>query len=176
MYVKEKPSKKIVAQVEQDVYASTVEACEDNNAFFLLALNQEFGFGPERLRRMIHKYNQLSEEYTIMRSDGFTYEEVHQKMCEALESIGIDPDQVYVGTNDFYDIQRRKRYCEQDKKPTRKEAGIAYENMQKFRAFMASEDAQKIRIVKTADDKTPDLKIFAALKESVTKGKELPQP
>ena len=169
MYVKEKPSKKIVAQVEQDVYASTVEACEDNNAFFLLALNQEFGFGPERLRRMIHKYNQLSEEYTIMRSDGFTYEEVHQKMCEALESIGIDPDQVYVGKNDFYDIQRQKRYCEKENKPTRKEAGIAYENMQKFKAFLEAEGGQNIKVIKAADDKIQ--KLFTA-----AKGKELPQP
>lgn len=134
-----RPSKKLVAQLEEDVYAATVEACEDNNAFFLLALNQEFGFGPERLKRMIHKYNELSEEYTIMRSDGFTYEEVHQKMCEALESIGIDPDQVYVGKNDFYDIQRQKKYCEMEKKPTRKEAGKAYENMQAFKAFLADQ-------------------------------------
>ena len=108
-----RPSKKLVAQLEEDVYAATVEACEDNNAFFLMALNQEFGFGPERLKRMIHKYNELSEEYTVMRSDGFTYEEIHQKMCDALISIGIDPDQVYVGKNDFYDIQRQKKYCEQ---------------------------------------------------------------
>jgi len=134
-----RPSKQLLAQIEQDVYASTVEACEDNNAFFLMALNQEFGFGPERLKRMIHRYNQLSEEYTIMRNDGFTYEEIHQKMCEALESIGIDPDQVYVGKNDFYDIQRQKRYCEQEKKPSRKEAGIAYENMQAFKAFLADQ-------------------------------------
>lgn len=134
-----KPSKKLLSQIEQDVYAATVEACEDNNAFFLMALNQEFGFGPERLKRMIHRYNQLSEEYTVMRSDGYTYEEIHQKMCEALESIGIDPDQVYVGKNDFYDIQRQKRYCEQEKKPTRTEAGKAYENMQKFKAFLAEQ-------------------------------------
>lgn len=132
-----RPNRKMVAHVEQEVYAATVEACEDNNAFFLMALNQEFGFGPERLRRMIHRYNQLSEEYTIMRNDGFTYEEIHQKMCEGLESIGIDPADVYVGKNDFYDVQRRKRYVEKEKKPTRKEAGIAFENMQKFKAFLA---------------------------------------
>ena len=132
-----RPSKKLVASLEQEVYAATVEACEDNNAFFLMALNQEFGFGPERLRRMIHRYNQLSEEYTIMRNDGFTYEEIHQKMCEGLESIGIDPADVYVGKNDFYDVQRRKRYVEKEKKPTRSEAGIAFENMQKFKAFLA---------------------------------------
>ena len=89
--------KSMVASLEQEVYAATVEACEDNNAFFLLALNQEFGFGPERLRRVIHRYNELSEEYSVMREDGFTYEEIHDRMCEALESIGIDPDQVYVG-------------------------------------------------------------------------------
>lgn len=171
MNIKEKPSKKIIAQVEQDVYAATVEACEDNNAFFLLALNQEFGFGPERLRRMIHKYNELSEEYTIMRKDGFSYEEVHQKMCDALASIGIDPDQVYVGTNDFYDIQRQKRYCERESKPTRAEAGAAYENMQKFKAFLADNENQNLKVINAADEKVKKFKPLIA-----TRGKELPAP
>lgn len=132
-----RPNKAMVAHLEQEVYAATVEACEDNNAFFLMALSQEFGFGPERLKRMIHRYNQLSEEYTIMRNDGFTYEEIHQKMCEGLESIGINPADVYVGKNDFYDVQRKKRYVEKENKPTRSEAGVAFENMQKFKAFLA---------------------------------------
>ena len=132
--------KSMVASLEQEVYAATVEACEDNNAFFLIALNQEFGFGAERLRRVIHRYNELSEEYTVMREDGFTYEEIHDRMCEALESIGIDPDQVYVGKNDFYDMQRRKRQVEKERKPSRSEAGIAFENMQKFKAFLAAEE------------------------------------
>lgn len=134
-----RPSKQIVAAIEQDVYAATVEACEDNNAFFLMALNQEFGFGPERLKRMIHRYNQLSDEYTVMRNDGFTYEEIHQKMCEALESIGINPDDVYVGKNDFYDIQRKKRLIEKEHLPTRKEAKIAADKFEAFKAFMAAE-------------------------------------
>lgn len=132
-----RPNKAMVAHLEQEVYAATVEACEDNNAFFLMALSQEFGFGPERLKRMIHRYNQLSEEYTIMRNDGFTYEEIHRKMCEGLESIGINPADVYVGKNDFYDVQRKKRYVEKENKPTRSEAGVAFENMQKFKAFLA---------------------------------------
>lgn len=132
-----KPSRQMVKYVEQEVYAATVEACEDNNAFFLMALNQEFGFGPERLKRVIHAYNKLSEEYTVMRNDGFTYEEIHEKMCAALVSVGIDPADVYQGRNDFYDIQRKKRYVEEEKKPGRKEAGIAFENMQKFKAFLA---------------------------------------
>lgn len=131
--------KRMVAALEQDVYAATVEACEDNNAFFLMALNQEFGFGPERLRRIIHKYNQLSEEYSVMRDDGFTYEEIHDKMCEALESIGIDPDQVYVGKNDFYDMQRRKRQVEKEHLPSPKEARQASDHFEAFKAFMAAE-------------------------------------
>ena len=166
MNIKEKPSKKIIAQVEQDVYASTVEACEDNNAFFLMALNQEFGFGPERLKRMIHRYNQLSEEYTVMRKDGFSYEEIHQKMCDALESIGIDPADVYVGTNDFYDIKRQRRYFEKENKPSRKEAGIAHENLQKFKAFMAAE-SQNVKVINSADEKIQKITLI---------GKELPTP
>lgn len=131
--------KSMVASLEQEVYAATVEACEDNNAFFLMALNQEFGFGPERLRRIINKYNELSEEYSVMREDGFTYEEIHDRMCEALESIGIDPDQVYVGKNDFYDMQRRKRMVEKERLPSRKDAKQAADKFEAFKAFMAAE-------------------------------------
>ena len=134
-----KAPKSMVASLEQEVYAATVEACEDNNAFFLLALNQEFGFGAERLRRVIHRYNELSEEYTVMREDGFTYEEIHDRMCGALESIGIDPDQVYVGKNDFYDMQRRKRQVEKERLPSVKEARQASNHLEAFRAFMAAE-------------------------------------
>lgn len=169
MKTREKVPKSIIAQVEQDVYASTVEACEDNNAFFLMALNQEFGFGPERLKRMIHRYNKLSEEYTIMRKDGFTYEEIHAKMCDALESIGIDPNDVYVGTNDFYDIKRQKRYCEQANKPSRAEAGAAYEKMQQFKAFLA--DNENVKVINSADEKMKKLSILKSLT-----GKELPLP
>ena len=138
-----RPSKQIVAAIEQDVYAATVEACEDNNAFFLMALNQEFGFGPERLKRMIHRYNQLSDEYTVMRNDGFTYEEIHQKMCDALESIGINPDDVYIGKNDFYDIQRKKRLIEKEHLPSRKEAKQAADKFEAFKAFMAAEGKER---------------------------------
>lgn len=132
-----KPSRQMVKYVEQEVYAATVEACEDNNAFFLMALNQEFGFGPERLKRVIHAYNKLSEEYTVMRNDGFTYEEIHEKMCDALVSIGINPDDVYVGKNDFYDIQRKKRYVEEEKKPGRKEANEAFDKLQLLKLLIA---------------------------------------
>lgn len=127
-----------IGRVEQEVYANTVEACEDNNAFFLLALNQEFGFGPERLRRIINKYNELSEEYSVMRNDGFTYEEIHEKMCEALASIGIDPDDVYVGKNDFYDAKRRKRYIDKGQEINRKEAEEVKKKFEQFRSLSES--------------------------------------
>lgn len=74
-----------------------------------------------------------------MREDGFTYEEIHDRMCEALESIGIDPDQVYVGKNDFYDMQRRKRMVEKERLPSVKEARQASNHLEAFRAFMAAE-------------------------------------
>ena len=127
-----------IGRVEQEVYANTVEACEDNNAFFLMALNQEFGFGPERLKRLIRRYNELSDEYTIMRSDGFTYDEIHQKMCDALESIGIDPNQVYVGKNDFYDAKRRKRYIDKGQEINRKEAEEVKKKFEQFRSLSES--------------------------------------
>jgi hypothetical protein len=130
--------RKEIGRVEQEVYANTVEACEDNNAFFLLALNQEFGFGPERLKRVIHRYNELTEEYSVMRNDGFTYDEINQKMREALASIGIDPDDVYVGKNDFYDAKRRKRYIDKGQKVNRKEAEEVRKKFEQFRSLSES--------------------------------------
>ena len=130
--------RKEIGRVEQEVYANTVEACEDNNAFFLLALNQEFGFGPERLKRVIHRYNELTEEYSVMRNDGFTYDEINQKMREALASIGIDPDDVYVGKNDFYDAKRRKRYIDKGQEVNRKEAEEVRKKFEQFRSLSES--------------------------------------
>lgn len=133
-----KPSRQMVKYVEQEVYAATVEACEDNNAFFLMALNQEFGFGPERLKRVIHRYNELTEEYSVMRNDGFTFDEINQKMREALASIGIDPDDVYVGKNDFYDAKRRKRYIDKGQEINRKEAEEVKKKFEQFRSLSES--------------------------------------
>lgn len=127
-----------IGRIEQEVYANTVEACEDNNAFFLLALNQEFGFGPERLKRVIHRYNELSEEYSVMRNDGLTYDEINQRMREALASIGIDPDDVYVGRNDFYDAKRRKRYIDKGQEVNRKEAEEVRKKFEQFRSLSES--------------------------------------
>ena len=132
------PTRKDISKIEEEVYAHTVEACEDNNAFFLLALNQEFGFGPERLKRLIHKYNELSEEYNTMRMDGFSYAEIKEKMCEALAAIGIDPNDVYVGTSDFYENKRRKRYIEKGQMPTRKEAEAVRQKFEQFRSLSES--------------------------------------
>lgn len=137
------PTRKQISKIEEEVYAHTVEACEDNNAFFLIALNQEFGFGPERLKRVIHKYNELSEEYNSMRMDGFSYAEIKEKMCEALESIGIDPDDVYVGTSDFYENKRRKRYIEKGQMPTRKEAEAVKQKFEQFRSLSDSVSFEK---------------------------------
>lgn len=140
------PTRKDISLIEEEVYAHTVEACEDNNAFFLLALNQEFGFGPERLKRLIHKYNELSEEYNVMRMDGFSYQEINEKMREALAAIGIDPNDVYVGTSDFYENKRRKRYIEKGNMPTRKEAEAVVQKFEQFKSL--SESAYEKRDLK----------------------------
>ena len=140
------PTRKDISLIEEEVYAHTVEACEDNNAFFLLALNQEFGFGPERLKRLIHRYNELSEEYNVMRMDGFSYEEINEKMREALAAIGIDPNDVYVGTSDFYENKRRKRYIEKGQMPTRKEAEAVVQKFEQFKSL--SESAYEKRDLK----------------------------
>ena len=132
------PTRKQIGKIEEEVYAHTVEACEDNNAFFLLALNQEFGFGPERLKRLIHRYNELSEEYNVMRMDGFSYEEINEKMREALAAIGVDPNAVYVGTSDFYENKRRKRYIDKGQEVNRKEAEEIKKKFDQFKSLSES--------------------------------------
>ena len=132
------PTRKQIGKIEEEVYAHTVEACEDNNAFFLLALNQEFGFGPERLKRLIHRYNELSEEYNVMRMDGFSYEEINEKMREALAAIGVDPNDVYVGTSDFYENKRRKRYIDKGQEVNRKEAEEVKKKFDQFKSLSES--------------------------------------
>ncbi len=136
-----RPSRKEVERVEQEVFDATVEACQDNNAFFLLALNAEFGFGAERLERIIKKYNEISDYYAQQRVDGMTYEDTNIRIREALASIGVDPDAVYTGKYGFYEVTRRKRMNEKGHVPTFREAVEAKAQLEAMQKFLAENAA-----------------------------------
>lgn len=144
-----RPSRKEVERVEEEVFDVTVEACQDNNAFFLLALNAEFGFGPERMKRMVRKYNEISDYFAQLRADGMTYEDTNDRIREALDSIGIDPDSVYTGKFAFYEVAREKRLSEKEHIPTFREAVEAKALLDKARNLM--NDSEGLRVInKTA--------------------------
>lgn len=96
------PDKKYIERVEQEVYDVTVEACQDNNAMFLIALNETFGFGKERLNKIVRSFNEVSERFTHLRETGYSVEDIHKKLVDELDYIGIAEDDVYTGRNDFY--------------------------------------------------------------------------
>lgn len=144
-----RPSRKEVERVEQEVFDATVEACQDNNAFFLLALRTTFAFGPERIKRVIRQYNEISEYFAQLRADGMTYEDVNVRIRESLNSFGIDPDSVYTGKFAFYEVAREKRLSEKEHVPTFREAVEAKAMLDKARNLMNDSDGLRV-INKTA--------------------------
>lgn len=101
MNVRRKVSKKDREILERQVYGATVETCEDNNATLLIALNEAFGFGTERLNRAIEAFSNVSERFREMRETGYTDEDVHKRIVEELNQLGIAEEQIYTGYNDF---------------------------------------------------------------------------
>lgn len=145
MKSKERPSKDLISRVEQEVYKSTVEACHDNNAFFLIAMSEVFGFAGKRLERVIKKYDELQERYTEYRNDGYSYEEVHDIICERLNEIGVNPAAVYTETNDFYDVRMEQK--RREKTPavvSFREAAEAQKHMEAMKRFMAEQNSAPI--------------------------------
>lgn len=137
-----KPSKEKIDRLEQAVFDSTVMACQDNNAMFLLALNSEFGFGAERLERMVRKYNEISEYYTKLKQDGLEYEDVVERICDALRSIGVQPEKVYTGRNDFYEIRRQNKLIAESHKPTFAESVEVKQKLDAMKQFMKDNNAK----------------------------------
>lgn len=130
---------------EQMMYAYTLRACETNNAFMLIALNQEFNFGAVRLQKLIAKYNEVSMMYRDHIRDGFTDEECIQIVKNALVDIGLEPSQVFsqIERDEFSKFKREKRKFAKNNVPTYSEVEKAVENMKAFRAAINSQE-QKI--------------------------------
>lgn len=140
-----RPSKEMRKCNEQMMYAFTLRACETNNAFMLIALNQEFNFGAVRLQKLIAKYNEVSMMYRDHIRDGFTDEECIQIIKNALVDIGLEPSQVFsqIERDEFSKFKREKRKFAKNNVPTYSEAEKAVENMKAFRAAINSQE-QKI--------------------------------
>lgn len=136
MKAKIKPSKKQIERVSKEVYDMQIAVCDDNNAMWLEALNEEFGFGAERLRRVMNKFNEISDGYTEMAEDGFTEKEIRNIHTKVLRTIGIDPEQVYSGKNDYAEVLNNKRYTEKNHTPTLAEAAKAAEQLAAMKQFM----------------------------------------
>lgn len=130
---------------EEHMYAYTLRACETNNAFMLIALNQAFNFGAVRLKKLIEKYNEVSLMYRDHIRDGFSDEECNQIIRNALVDIGLDPSQVFsnIERNAFRTLKQESRKFEKNNVPTYSEAEKAVENMKAFRAAINSQE-QKI--------------------------------
>lgn len=138
MKAKIKPNKRDVERNAEMMYDYTLRACETNNAFFLLALNEEFKFGVVRLNRLIKKYNEVSMMYKERIRDGFTDEEINKILREALQNIGIDPDAVFSDKNkrSFDKVRTEKRVYEKNNVPTYVEADEAVRQLKAYRAAL----------------------------------------
>ena len=130
--------KQMKEQAEEMMYDYTLKAIETNNAFFLIALNQEFSFGTERLSRPIHKYNEVSLMYRDYVRDGFSDEEIRGILKNALKDIGIDPEQVFSGKGKEYfgKVKAEKRTFEKNNVPTYSEASDAIAHLKAFKAAL----------------------------------------
>lgn len=108
------PSKEMRRCNEEHMYAYALRACETNNAFMLIALNQAFNFGAVRLQKLIEKYNEVSLMYRDHIRDGFSDEECNQIIRNALVDIGLDPSQVFsnIERNAFRTLKQESRKFE----------------------------------------------------------------
>lgn len=138
MKAKIKPNKRNVERTAEMMYDYTLRACETNNAFFLLALNEEFNFGAVRLNRLIKKYNEVSMMYKEHIRDGFTDEEINGILREALQNIGIDPDAVFSDKSkrSFDKVRTEKRVYEKNNVSSYVEADEAVRQLKAYRAAL----------------------------------------
>lgn len=66
----------------QEIIKRTAQTCLD---IMTIALNDEFGFGPERLERLARHFNDLFTEYDDMLEDGADYAD--SKLRERIDRI-----------------------------------------------------------------------------------------
>lgn len=132
-----RPSKKEIERVSRTVFDMQVAVYDDNNAMMLEALNEEFGFGADRLRRVMKRFNAISDRYTQASEDGFTDKEIREMHINNLKAIGIDPEDVYAGNRDFDEVMANKRYTAKNHTVSFAEAAKAAEHMAAMKQFLS---------------------------------------
>lgn len=103
-----KMSQKRTRQVCDDVWQTILKAMCDNLATTVIVLNDEFGFGKERIRRFIEATVTLNRKISEWQDEGIA----DVKIREIIESIGLEYEEIYVeDKQDFKDFlhERKKR-------------------------------------------------------------------
>lgn len=103
-----KMSQKRTRQVCDDVWQTILKAMCDNLATTVIVLNDEFGFGKERIRRFIEATVKQNRKINEWQDEGIADE----KIRELIEAIGLQYEEIYLeDKQDFKDFlhERKKR-------------------------------------------------------------------
>ena len=112
------------------VYDICMDCIRDNNATFIIALNQVYGFGHDRLRKVMDRYEELCKEFTERENDGFTADEIHQTLIEMIEELGLKEEDIYCGDQTYAQVTNEKRLAEKNLKDiSYAEAKKAYDGL-----------------------------------------------
>ena len=106
MKASKKPTKDQIERVAQKVDDIMIKNTADNSALMLIALARKFGFRGKRLTDLINEFNAVREEYEVHFNDDV----FDIKISEELKAIGIDPEQIYIETeNVMKRMQKNKK-------------------------------------------------------------------
>lgn len=106
MKASKKPMKDQIERVAQKVDDIMIKNTADNSALMLIALARKFGFRGKRLTDLINEFNAVREEYEVHFNDDV----FDIKISEELKAIGIDPEQIYLETeNVMKRMQKNKK-------------------------------------------------------------------
>lgn len=106
MKASKKPTKDQIERVAQKVDDIMIKNTADNSALMLIALARKFGFRGKRLTDLINEFNAVREEYEVHFNDDV----FDIKISEELKAIGIDPEQIYLETeNVMKRMQKNKK-------------------------------------------------------------------
>lgn len=153
MKVRRKVSRKDREILEQQVYDISVETCEDNNATLLIALNEAFGFGTERLNRAIEAFSNVSERFREMRETGYTDEDVHKRIVEELNQLGIAEEQIYTGHSDFAQAHHYSKMIKKnERKVTFAESVKAQQHMVAMKEYLNDPEPLYLRSTAMTSD------------------------
>ena len=114
MRASQKPSKRDQLRLCSEVYDICMDCIRDNNATFIMALNQVCGFGHDRIKKVLDRYEELCREFTERENDGFSSEEIHRMIVEEIERLGFSEDDIYAGDQTFEQVTDAKKKAEKN--------------------------------------------------------------